>query len=281
MSADTIRQTALEGLDTCIAGVDAAAGGVDSFRDAGTLAEFLLCFPEDEVLKPFSKTLADAALRWLQEGVLERAYVHSAQNEQSAIMLFALSQESTGFRQENGAILKTLVDGGVIGRSEMPLSWNAVMRARLLTAGIKLASAFPSPLQLQNNLDRRLLRAHVDSYDLNSLLAVAQVAGLGIVKRSELPTRFATVFVLHAAANNHVGWLSLGALLGADYYGLPAPVLEMARDKAITLVGESDDLLPGPPDSDRIDDPARISGHGVRIRGTLAYLCLIEREVLC
>lgn len=279
MSAHPLSHTAEHAFVACLEGVDNPVTGKNSFLDVGTLAEFVICFPDDELLKPYGRMLSDHALRWLRTGLLENAFVNSSAYEYAIALLLSFATRAEGCRGEDRETLAGLVESGVVGRTELPLTWNAAVRAHFAIAGLDVLSAVPDPGEIADNLDKRVLRSKTDSYDLNALITVAQLASLGLLERRDMPNRFAHVLLVHAMRQEHINWLPLAALLGLDYYRIPLATVRAAKARSQALVGGRTSLLPGPPDSTKVDDRARISGQGVMIRSTLAHLCLLERAI--
>ncbi|WP_320181625.1 hypothetical protein [Qipengyuania profunda] len=274
MAANTRRA-----FDACLDGMGNAVTGKDSLLDTGALAEFIICFEGEPQLVTYVTAIRNRSLDWLRSGLLENILVNSSEYEYAISLLHSLATRADGYEQQDSATISRLIASGIIGRTELPLTWNAAVRAHFASTGVEVVSGRPTAREIANNLDKRTLRRKTDSYDLNALITVAQLARLGLMSAAEMPRRFAHILLLHAVHKGYLNWLPVAALLGLEYYGVPTATIRHARQRIRELVGDDVALLPGPPDAQKIDDRARISGQGVMIRSTLAHLCLLEKEV--
>ena len=279
-----ITDRATELLATCeaefahlLADFDAAPTCTGMF-DIATVAEVLVLgngVPQTQALRQMA---SDSAARWLTSGVLEDLCFSRVELTYATALLAFLAQSGASHRESDMAGIKRLCEGRLIGRSEMPMLTQQLVGAYLSRCGVETDFGDLGRRDLARMIDKRLLRARSDEYDLLVVLMCAQLLRLGACPDQAKPTLYPEALLTQVVRSKNENWLPVLAFLCAQFFSLSAGL----RREAVTQMRNS---LPRPgklvaaPQSVGIDSEyIGRAGRGLRIRSTVALvlsLCTI------
>jgi hypothetical protein len=279
-----ITDLASELLSTCadefahlLADFDAAPSCSGMF-DIATVGEILVLgngVPETQALHQMA---SDSAARWLASGVLEDLCFSRVELTYATALLAFMAQSGAGHCETDMAGIKRLCEGRLIGRSEMPMLTQQLVGAYLSRCGVQTDFGEPGRRDLATMIDKRLLRARSDEYDLLVVLMCAQLLRLGACPPQAKPTLYPEALLTHVVRSKNENWLPVLAFLCAQFFSLS----DGLRREAVTQMRAS---LPSPgkllaaPQSAGIDSEyIGRAGRGLRIRSTVGLvlsLCTI------
>ena len=161
-------------LGRLLSGFEAAPSSSGLF-DIGAVAEIAVLGDGVPEIEPIRQILCDSAARWLRSGVLEDLCFPRVELTYTAALLAYLAQRSRGFSPGDMAVMKRLCEGGLIGRSEVPVLTQRLIAAYLTRCGIETDFGDLGRRDLMKMIDKRVLRVRSDEYDLLVVLMCAQL----------------------------------------------------------------------------------------------------------
>jgi hypothetical protein len=246
--------------------------------DVATVAEVLVLgsgVPQTQALRQMA---SDSAAQWLASGVLEDLCFSRVELTYATALLAFMAQTGARHCETDMAGLKRLCEGRLIGRSEMPMLTQQLVGAYLSRCGVETDCGDLGRRDLATMIDKRLLRARSDEYDLLVVLMCAQLLRLGVCPPEAKPALYPEALLTQVVRSKNENWLPVLAFLCAQFFSMS----DGLRREAVTQMRKS---LPGPgkllaaPESARMDSEyIERAGRGLRIRSTVALvlsLCTI------
>jgi hypothetical protein len=239
------------------------------FFDIGAVAEILVLSDVIPEMKPLVQPVRDAAAGWLKSGLLEDVCFSRVEFVYHAALLTYLARHGKGFCAGDMAVMRRLCEGRLVGRSEMPILSQNLVAAYFSQCDIAADFGALGERNMAAMIDKRVLRARSDEYDILVLLMCAQLHHLGA--GPETPALYPHVLLVQAIRSADPNRLAVLAFLCARWFGLPeylqTAVSAMVRENQ-TRTG----LLPLPNGSGSDSDYIERTARGLRIRGTVALL---------
>ena len=251
----------------------------------GVVAEFLLAAPDayrssgSATLTRPRAILADAALRCLRGGLLERALKGRVEHLYVVSMLLRLATEASDYWVQDLVPVAELLAEGGIPAGEQPSLTLVLVRAHLRCAGLVVEER-AAAAGLGRSLDKRALRCRTDEHDVAAVLKFAQLHVMGRVIGA-LPRVLPQLLLAHSILKQDMNWLAPLAWVGMRVFPRsPASAALLAQAQVLLAVDlqARDDLLPlpqAPPDSELHTEYAQLAAEGLRLRSSLACCALL------
>ena len=256
-------------LGRLLSGFEAAPSSSGLF-DIGAVAEIAVLGDGVPEIEPIRQILCDSAARWLRSGVLEDLCFPRVELTYTAALLAYLAQRSRGFSPGDMAVMKRLCEGGLIGRSEVPVLTQRLIAAYLTRCGIETDFGDLGRRDLMKMIDKRVLRVRSDEYDLLVVLMCAQL--LRMEEQVQRPAIYPQVLLVQAIRSGNANWLPVLAFVCAQSFSLDEDIRKAALESILERMPARGELLPAPRgvgiDSEYIGRAER----GLRIRSTAALI---------
>jgi hypothetical protein len=170
------------------------------------------------------------------------------------------------------AVLKGLCEGGLLGRNEMPVLTQRLIAACLWRCGIRAELGSLGERDLAKMIDKRVLRARSDEYDLLVFIMCAQLLHLEPAAAHQRPSLYPQVLLVETIRSGDMNWLPVLAFLCARWFGLPAYLRCAVRSAVLNHLPEYGELLPAPQSGSAESRHIERAGRGLRIRSTVALV---------
>jgi len=250
-------------------GFEAAPTSASLF-DVGAVAEMVVlgeAIPGSELLQ---QAICDAAARWLRSGILEDLCMLRMEVLSHAALLAYLARRATDYSAADIAVIKRLCTGRLLGRSEMPVLTQQLTAAYFARCGIDSDFGDMGSRDLARIIDKRILRARSDEYDVMAVLLCAQLLQLEGHLICSRPTRYPRALLVQAIRTDNSNWVPVLAYACAHSFSLDEPLRGAALKYLLRNLPQPGELLP-PPAGAGIDSEYIVqAGRGLRIRSTLA-----------
>ena len=241
-----------------------------AFFDVGAVAEILVLtngIPEAEGL---TRMLCDAAARWLKSGLLEDLLMARVEFAYHVALLTYLAQSVASVSPSDLEVIRNLSDGRLIARSEIPVLRQHLITAYLWACGIHTDFGKLGRRNLTQIIDRRVLRARSDEFDLLVLLMCAQLLQLDCSRGYQGPRTYPQVLLVQAMRAGNTNWLPILTLLCRRFFGFPGPLCGAAFKSMEESIPAPGQLLPAPPGNQIDSDYIERTERGLRLRSTIA-----------
>jgi hypothetical protein len=245
-----------------------------TFFDIGATAEILSLDRRPEGPTPLVAMLSNAAARWLWSGILEEvAFAYAGCVYHTALLCY-FAQYSDKYHPSDIKTIKRLSEGRLLGRSDLPLLSREVTAAYLSRCQVSATFGVSGKRDLATFIDKRVLRACSDEYDIMTLIMCAQLLQLGCASYESRVRLFPRTLLIESVRSDNINWLSVLTFLCVRMFGLPPWLRSAVIERAITHLPEGVGLLQWP-QSDKESDIFQRTAHGLRLRSTIALmLCL-------
>ena len=216
------------------------------------------------------KPVCDAAARWLNQGILEDLCFWRVELSYYAALLAYLAQRGESYSPADMTVMKRLSEGRLIGRSEMPVLTQRLTAAYLSRCGSNADFGDLGQRDLARMIDKRVLRARTDEYDVLVVIMCAQLLNLEPDSFHTRPSLYPQAMLVQAIRSAHVNWVPVLAFLCAHWFSLEGGLRDAAAEFILGNLPARGELLPAPQgaviDSEYIGRAVR----GLRIRSTIA-----------
>lgn len=278
MSAPAVARDLLETCQAETAGLLAdfdLAPTPAGLMDVGAVAEIVVLGDTVPGSDGLLHQLCDSAAGWLRRGILEELCVSRVDLTYHAALLAFLAQRGRGCCDAEMTPLKRLCEARLIGRGEMPILLQKLTAAYLTRCGIDADFGDLGQRDPARMIDKRVLRARSDEFDILAIILCAQLAHLDPRSALSGPTLFPRTLLVQAIRSGNLNWVPVLTFLcmhlSALDDGLRAAAFAHLR-QSLPAPGK---LLPAPTvagiDSDYIGRAQR----GLRLRSTVALaFCL-------
>lgn len=240
------------------------------FAELGSVADVAILgenIPEAAIL---GQLLSDVAARWLRSGLLEEFAFARADLACHAALLAYMAQRGAGFRNAHMMVLKRLGEGRMIGRSEIPVLTQILLAAYLNRCGIDSGFGDAGRRDLSMLLDKRVLRARSDEYDITVSLRCAQLLHLDPSSIARRPWLYPQVLLTQAMRSSNLNWTPVLAFLCGRWFSLDDLLRAAAVDALIRNLPAKGTLLPAPEAAGADNKYVLGASRGLRIRSTIA-----------
>jgi hypothetical protein len=252
--------------------------------DIGAAAEVLVLGRDFPAAGALTAALADAASCWLRSGLLEDLFFFGDSGLAYHVALLSYlgqqrcEQLAAGLRDQNKEtrLIERMFDDRLIGQSEMPVLMQQVISTYLTFCGIQADLQEPREWDLATSIDKRVLRARSDEYDLLVLIMAAQLLQLNHGCRQQKHKLFPQVLLVQAMRSCHLNWIPILALLCAVVFDQPPLRLEVSAVECLLVSLPSSELLPPPKGIGCDSAHIKRASRGLRLRSTIALALLID-----
>jgi hypothetical protein len=268
--------------DLCTAQVEALVGEMErqpdqaAFSDLAAAAEVLaLCEPWESA-RSLRARVAGVALGWLRGGLLDDAAFARLEFLYHASLFCYFASLAPGFRRSDAAHTGELVARGLTSRSELPVITSQLVASYLAACGIERGADVLGPRDLRLVVDKRVLRARSDDFDILTLTMAAQLCRVAARHRERMPRLFPRTLLVQSVREGHVNWIAILTLLCASVFGMPPWLSEGATAALSTHLAEAGGLLPPPEATFADNDYVQRAERGLRIRSSIAAFALLH-----
>jgi hypothetical protein len=238
--------------------------------DVGAVAEMVVLGYAVPGIEPLRNIVSGAAARWLRSGVLEDFCFSRVELSCYTAMLACLAQRSDTYSPGDMAVMKRLCEGRLIGRSEMPVLTQRLTAAYLTRCGIDADFGDLGRRDLAGMIDRRVLRARSDEYDLLNVIMCAQLLHLEPHAPHSRPSLFPHALLVQAIRSGNANWAPVLAYLCANWFSLKDGLRSASLRCLLENLPARGELLPAPRGAVIDSEYIGRAGRGLRIRSTLA-----------
>jgi hypothetical protein len=249
-----------------------AAPSGQGLSEVGAIAEVLTLSEPMHDPAPLTQMMRDAAARWLRSGALEELCFSRVELTNQVAILAFMAQRSADFSRTDMGIMKRLCDGGLVGRSEMPVLNQQLIAAYFSRCGAGNVFGHAGDRDLARLVDKRVLRARSDEYDLEVLLMCAQLLQLGLKDIRNKPCVYPRTLLVHAIRTQNANWVPVLTFLCAHWFRLEENLRNAALKSMLQHMPSRGELLPAPPSTKVDGEDIGRAGRGLRIRSTVALL---------
>lgn len=239
-----------------------------AFFDIGTVAEVLILAAGSYATQGLIEMLSDAADGWLKSGLMEELGVARAEFAYHIALLCYMAQSSAFWIPSDMEGIAGLANGRLIARNEIP-----VLRQHLLTAyfsgcGVQADFGQLGRRDLVKIVDRRVLRARSDEFDLLVLIMCAQLLQFDGARQK--PRVYPQVMLGQAIRSKNTNWIPVLTLLCQRFFGLPEPLHRTALKVMQESIPAEGELLTAPPGHQIDSEYLERTEKGLRLRSTIA-----------
>jgi len=241
-----------------------------AFFDVGAVAEVLVLtngIPEAEGL---TRMLCDASARWLKSGLLEDLLMARVEFAYHVALLTYLAQSAASFSPSDVEVIRNLSEGRLVARSEIPVLRQHLIAAYFSGCGIHTEFGQLGRRNLTQIIDRRVLRARSDEFDLLVLLMCAQLLQLDRSRGYQGPRTYPQAQLVQAMRSGNTNWLPVLALLCSRFFGFPGHLCGAAFKSMEESIPAPGELLPAPPGNQIDSEYIERTERGLRLRSTIA-----------
>lgn len=241
-----------------------------SLFEIGAVAELLVLAEELPCSEPLLQMLCDGAAKWLRSGILEELSFSRVELGCHAALLLYLAQRGRGYSPADMATMRRLCEGRLFGRSEMPVLNQQLMAAYLSRCGVDRDFGEVGRRDLVQMIDKRVLRARSDEYDVQVLLMCAQLMKLGCYTTANRPDTYPRVLLVQAIRSGNANWIPILTFLCAQWFRLDDGLHTAALESILQQLPARGELLPAPASTGLDNEHITRARRGLRIRSTIA-----------
>lgn len=245
------------------------------FYDLGAIAEVLALCASLASAQPLRARVSVAALAWLRAGLFEDALFAKVEHLYHTTLLCYLASGVPAYRTADAAHAGQLLTSGLVGRSELPVLTMQIVATYVGACGIDFDLDALGSRDLRLVVDKRVLRARSDEYDILTLMMVAQLASLSDRFSHSLPQIFPQALLVQAIRSGHLNWIPILTLLCTTVYGIPPWLRRGATDAMRRSLEQATELLPAPEPGSWENDYVTRAEHGLRVRSSIASFALL------
>lgn len=249
-----------------------AAPSGQGLSEVGAIAEVLILAEPLHDPAPLTQMMRDAAVRWLRSGALEELCFSRVELTNHAAILAFMAHGSADFSRTDMGIMKRLCDGGLVGRSETPVLNQQLIAAYFSRCGVGNVFGDAGSRDLGRVVDKRVLRARSDEYDVQVLLMCAQLLQLGYKDVRNKPYIYPRTLLVHAIRTQNANWVPVLTFLCAHWFRLEENLRNAALKSMLQHMPSRGELLPAPQTTSVDGEHIARSCRGLRIRSTVALL---------
>ncbi|MFV2072660.1 MAG: hypothetical protein ACC742_08410 [Thermoanaerobaculales bacterium] len=244
--------------------------GQNGFFNLGAIAEVLALSVRMDATRALRDRVSLAALGWLRGGLLDDALFARVEFLYHVTLFCFLASKAGDFRPTDAAHTGRLLAGGMAGRSELPVLTMQVVATLMMACGIELDAEAFGRRDLRKVIDKRVLRARSDEFDILTLTMVGQLCSAAEQNRDRLPRLFPQALLVQAIRLGHVNWIAILALLCGTVFGMPGWLRYGAIGALGSHLEEANGLLPPPKQGFVENDHIKRVENGLRIRSSIA-----------
>ncbi|HET6233098.1 MAG TPA: hypothetical protein VFE05_23680 [Longimicrobiaceae bacterium] len=252
------------------------APGQTAFYDLAAAAEVLALCGQYPSAAAMRARIAAAALGWLRAGLLDDTAFARLEFLYPTSLLCWFASRAPGFVPKDVGHTREIVARGLAGRSELPVLTSQLVASYLAACGIEPGADMLGTRDLRLVLDKRVLRARSDDFDVLTLTLVAQLCAVSAQYRGRLPRMYPQALLVQAVRDGHANWVAVLTLLCATAYGMPDWLREGAARSLASHVDAARDLLPPPEASYADNDYVQRAEKGLRLRSSIAAFAVLH-----
>jgi hypothetical protein len=241
-----------------------------AFFDVGAVAEVLVLttgMPEAEAM---TGVLGDAAAKWLKSGLLEDLLMARVEFAYHIALLSYLAQGAESWNPSDIEVIRSLSNGRLIARNEVPALRQHLITAYFSRCGIHTDLGRIGRRSLAQIIDRRVLRARSDEFDLLGLLMCAQLLQLECNAGYKGPRTYPQVQLVQALRAGNRNWLPVLTFLSWRFFACPEELCRAAFKSMQEFIPAEGQLLPSPPANQIDSEYVERTDRGLRLRSTIA-----------
>jgi hypothetical protein len=247
-----------------------AAPTCSGLFDVGAVAEIVALGDAVPGIEGLRSAVCDAAARWLKSGVIEDlCYLRVELSYYTALMSY-LAQRGSGYKAGDMSVMKRLCEGRLIGRSEMPVLTQRLTAAYLTRCGIDADFGDLGQRDLARMIDKRVLRARSDEYDVLVVIMCAQLLHLEPDSFHSRPASYPHAMLVQAIRSANINWLPVLAFVCEHWFSLQDGLRRAALECLLQNLPAPGELLPAPQGAVIDSEYIGRAGRGLRIRSTIA-----------
>jgi hypothetical protein len=249
-----------------------------AFFDLGAAAEIVVLAPAGSDAEPLRRLLAEAGARWLRSGLLEELVVTRVEFAYHVALLSYLARTFAGVTYSELDTIRSLVEGRLIVRSEIPVMRQLLIDAYLSRSGVAVDMTASYRTNLAKVIDKRVLRGRpFDEFDLYTLVMCAQLVQVQSYAAQLLPRIHPLSMLIETVRDRNRNWAPVLAFLCTQFFGLPAMLRSGVAGALRELAPPEGELLPPPQTGVTDSQHVERSERGLRLRSTIALaLCSPE-----
>jgi hypothetical protein len=247
-----------------------------AFYDIGAVSEVLILSNGIPAAEPMLQLLREASAQWLQSGLFEDLLIARAEFAYHIVLLCYLAQDAPSWRPADMEVIRDLYNGGMIARSEMPMLRQRLITAYFAQCGLLTRSIQPENGDLARSIERRVLRARSDEFDLQVLLMCAQLLQLNSDEVQDLPRTYPQVLLVQAMRSENRNWVPVLTLMCSRFFGVGDALNRAALQSMRDFIPSPGQLLPTPPPSHLDSEYISRTERGLRLRSTIALGLTID-----
>jgi len=253
---------------------------INSILDVGAVVEVLQSAPQLPSFARARAQVAAAAQQWLKSGLLPELMVMKGALSHPITLLVEIATEAPAYRSGDLDPLAAMVEGGLVGRGELPTLTLQLVSAAFSRLGITIPAVAGRAEDLRRIVDKRVLRSRSDEYDLATLMMAAQLFRAKSTPRDSMPKVFPRIMLVEALRCGHLNWIALLALLNGHVFPqAPRAMMLGARAQLEKAVKGGTDLLPMPNPDVLYSEFLERSDLGLRLRSTLACYAFLNEDL--
>jgi hypothetical protein len=278
MSLRSLEEIALSELDSTL---DRFTGDPTSnaVLDIGAVVEVLQAAPELASFARARSLIAVAAHRWLMSGLLAEMLVMKVALSYPVALLIELATAAPAHRPADLVPLATMVEGGLVGRGELPTLTLQLLSATFSRMGMSAPIVSGRAEDLRRIVDKRVLRTRTDEYDIATLMMAAQLLRARSSPAALLPEVFPRIMLTEALRRGHLNWIAILALLNGHVFPrAPGAMMLGARAQLQAAAGRAE-MLPMPNRDVLYSEFLERSDLGLRLRSTLACYAFLNEDL--
>lgn len=248
----------------------------ETFFDIGTALEVVILDTENKAIAGLRELFASAALRWLRNGTIENAIFTSIENIYHCSLLCHLASLQPDFVPEDAKIISDLLNGGIVTRSELPVLTQYTVAYHFANIAAHQNIDALARRNISNMIDKRVLRARSDEYDVLVLIMLTQIrksinpllGNLGLLNQ---------VLLVQALRSEDLNRVAILLYLGCKMEILPES-LKSSASAFLEQHNPSNDLHPLPTTGDIDHEYTSRASRGLRIRSTIAQSLIFNHQ---
>ena len=247
-----------------------AAPTCSGLFDVGAVAEIVALGDAVPGIEGLRGAVCDAAARWLKSGVLEDLCFSRMELSYYTALMAYLARRGGGYEAGDMSVMKSLCEGRLIGRSEMPVLTQRLTAAYLTRCGIDADFGDLGQRDLARMIDKRVLRARSDEYDVLVVIMCAQLLHLEPDSFHSRPASYPQALLVQAIRSANINWLPVLAFVCEHWFSLQDGLRRAALECLLQNLPAPGELLPAPQGAVIDSEYIGRAGRGLRIRSTIA-----------
>ncbi|WP_427454817.1 hypothetical protein [Litorimonas sp. WD9-15] len=272
MSRNILMAACDEVLSTLIADLDTAPTS-KNLLGLGLISDLLVLDLSDTSLDKYRKRLGLAAHHWIESGLMEQMLMASAQNVYHVSLMMYLAHRQQSLKPETIDFLETGLRAGTIGRGEIPLLTLEATGLNFRGFGLDFWSQGQFAELEREKIDKRLLRARMDEYDVTGCFMIARL----FLSNSDPAARkqawnFPKIMLVQSLRNKDLNWTAALNYINVRAFPNSAKLTALSIPWTVQTYDPEKGLLPLPLEGRKQSQYSENTPLGIRLRSSLALL---------